>query len=78
MVNTHVCFVFFLCFFLSTELECWICYDMERTDAGPIIEPCQCKGDVGGVHHECLRRWLLEVIIELFQWKNVLIGHCIL
>ncbi|XP_072016688.1 uncharacterized protein [Amphiura filiformis] len=44
------------------ELECWICYDMERTDAGPIIEPCQCKGDVGGVHHECLRRWLLEVM----------------
>ena len=38
-----------------------ICYDMERTDALPIIEPCQCKGDVGGVHHECLRRWLLEV-----------------
>ena len=41
--------------------ECWICYDNERTDAGPVIQPCNCKGDVGAVHHECLKRWLIEV-----------------
>lgn len=26
-----------------------------------MIEPCACKGDVGAVHHECLKRWLIEV-----------------
>lgn len=40
--------------------ECWICYDNDRTDAGPVIQPCNCKGDVGAVHHECLKRWLIE------------------
>ncbi|XP_063606356.1 uncharacterized protein LOC134781202 isoform X2 [Penaeus indicus] len=40
--------------------ECWICYDTERTDAGPLIQPCDCRGDVGAVHHNCLRKWLME------------------
>lgn len=40
--------------------ECWICYDSERTDAGPLIHPCSCKGDVSAVHHECLKQWLME------------------
>lgn len=40
--------------------DCWICYDSERTDAGALIQPCLCKGDVGSVHHECLRKWLVE------------------
>lgn len=40
--------------------DCWICYDPDRTDAGPLIQPCQCKGDVASVHHECLRKWLME------------------
>ena len=25
-----------------------------------MIQPCDCKGDVGAVHHDCLRRWLVE------------------
>ncbi len=25
-----------------------------------MINPCDCKGDVGAVHHDCLRRWLVE------------------
>ncbi|XP_064457748.1 uncharacterized protein LOC135368428 [Ornithodoros turicata] len=40
--------------------ECFICYDTERTDAGPLIRPCNCKGDVSVVHHDCLRTWLVE------------------
>ncbi|XP_050727359.1 uncharacterized protein LOC127004082 isoform X2 [Eriocheir sinensis] len=40
--------------------ECWICYDTERTDAGQMIQPCDCRGDVGAVHHNCLRKWLME------------------
>ncbi|XP_018353010.1 PREDICTED: uncharacterized protein LOC108754870 isoform X2 [Trachymyrmex septentrionalis] len=40
--------------------DCWICYDNERQDAGPLIQPCQCRGDVSAVHHDCLRRWLVE------------------
>lgn len=41
-------------------LECWICYDTERSDAGPLIQPCHCKGDVSFVHHDCLKMWLIE------------------
>ncbi|XP_015586603.1 uncharacterized protein LOC107263663 isoform X2 [Cephus cinctus] len=40
--------------------DCWICYDSERQDAGCLIQPCQCRGDVSAVHHDCLRRWLVE------------------
>jgi hypothetical protein len=40
--------------------ECWICYDPDALDSGPMINPCDCKGDVGAVHHDCLRRWLVE------------------
>ncbi|KAL6257020.1 uncharacterized protein LOC105432583 [Pogonomyrmex barbatus] len=40
--------------------DCWICYDSERQDAGPLIQPCHCRGDVSAVHHDCLRRWLVE------------------
>ncbi|KAK9511192.1 hypothetical protein O3M35_005800 [Rhynocoris fuscipes] len=40
--------------------ECWICYDNTRVDAGPLITPCNCKGDVKLVHHNCLRKWLME------------------
>ncbi|XP_063238059.1 uncharacterized protein LOC134539731 isoform X2 [Bacillus rossius redtenbacheri] len=44
----------------SSSKDCWICYDSERQDMGPLIEPCQCRGDVSNVHHDCLRRWLVE------------------
>jgi len=44
----------------SEDLECWICYDSENSNAGSLIQPCGCKGDVGYVHHNCLRRWLVE------------------
>lgn len=40
--------------------DCWICYDSDRSDAGPLIQPCECRGDVSSVHHDCLRRWLVE------------------
>lgn len=42
----------------QSRLECWICYDSEK-DA-PLIQPCNCKGDVSAVHHECLKQWLME------------------
>ena len=45
------------------KAECWICYDGDTSDAGPMIEPCACKGDVGAVHHDCLKRWLIEVLV---------------
>ena len=52
-------------FFLEDDKgpDCWICYDNDRTDAGPMIQPCNCRGDVGAVHHDCLRRWLVEVSV---------------
>lgn len=46
---------------LSDNVGCYFCYDPERKDAGPLIQPCECRGDVATVHHECLRRWLLQV-----------------
>ena len=45
---------------LKLLAECWICYDSERTDAGPLIQPCLCRGDVSAVHHDCLKTWLVE------------------
>ncbi|KAB0803360.1 hypothetical protein PPYR_00330 [Photinus pyralis] len=38
--------------------ECWICYDLDKPE--PLIQPCGCIGDMSSVHHECLRRWLME------------------
>ncbi|CAH0549990.1 unnamed protein product [Brassicogethes aeneus] len=38
--------------------ECWICYDGDKQE--PLIQPCACTGDVSSVHHDCLRRWLME------------------
>lgn len=48
----------------AARSECWVCYDSERTDAGPMILPCQCKGDVAAVHHDCLKRWLIESSVD--------------
>lgn len=56
--------------------DCWICYDTDRTDAGALIQPCQCRGDVASVHHECLRKWLIEVhhyVQNITVWKNTTI-----
>ncbi|XP_041481219.1 uncharacterized protein LOC121428572 [Lytechinus variegatus] len=44
----------------STDPDCWICYDRDPS-LGPLITPCTCKGDVAFVHHECLRKWMLEL-----------------
>lgn len=38
--------------------DCWICYDTDKPE--PLIQPCKCIGDVSSVHHECLRRWLVD------------------
>lgn len=38
--------------------DCWICYDSENTDR--LIQPCDCKGGMELVHHDCLKKWLLE------------------
>jgi len=39
--------------------ECWICWT-DNQSFGNLIQPCACKGDVSTVHHDCLRRWLVE------------------
>lgn len=51
--------------------DCWICYDPVREDAGPIIQPCFCKGDVRNVHHNCLLNWLIEVCC-VYQFMNTI------
>ncbi|CAK1590929.1 unnamed protein product [Parnassius mnemosyne] len=43
---------------VSSGRDCWICYDGARNE--PLIRPCRCTGDVSAVHHDCLRRWLIE------------------
>ncbi|XP_075238592.1 uncharacterized protein LOC142334452 isoform X2 [Lycorma delicatula] len=40
--------------------ECYICRDLDRTDMGPLIQPCACRGDISVVHHDCLKKWLVE------------------
>lgn len=47
-------------FRVDSKLDCWICYDPDRGDAGSLIQPCVCKGDMAWVHHECLKKWLIE------------------
>ena len=46
----------------TTIPECWICYEtaLSKPEAGPMIQPCLCRGDVSAVHHSCLLRWLME------------------
>ncbi|XP_073962770.1 uncharacterized protein isoform X3 [Choristoneura fumiferana] len=43
---------------VGSARDCWICYDGARAE--PLIRPCRCTGDVSAVHHDCLRRWLVE------------------
>ncbi|CAH2238725.1 jg4126 [Pararge aegeria aegeria] len=43
---------------VGSSRDCWICYDSARPE--PLITPCRCTGDVAAVHHDCLRRWLVE------------------
>ncbi|XP_052744168.1 uncharacterized protein LOC112050265 [Bicyclus anynana] len=43
---------------VGSSRDCWICYDSARQE--PLITPCRCTGDVAAVHHDCLRRWLVE------------------
>lgn len=45
---------------VGEKRECWICYDGDKTE--PLIQPCACTGDVSSVHHDCLRRWLMESV----------------
>ncbi|XP_046913542.2 uncharacterized protein LOC124494423 [Dermatophagoides farinae] len=47
---------------MTTIPECWICYEtaLSKPEAGPMIQPCLCRGDVSAVHHSCLLRWLME------------------
>lgn len=39
-----------------------------------MILPCRCKGDVAAVHHDCLKRWLIEVqkrrerVVVEYRW----------
>lgn len=44
----------------TNSIDCWICYDSDRKDMGPLIQPCECRGDVSAVHHDCLKKWLME------------------
>ena len=46
--------------FSQEEGECWICYDRDNADAGGLISPCNCKGGMAQVHHNCLRTWLVQ------------------
>ncbi|KAL5011460.1 hypothetical protein ScPMuIL_010011 [Solemya velum] len=46
----------------NVKYDCWICYDPERSDVGSLIQPCSCTGDVATVHHDCLKKWLLECV----------------
>ncbi|CAB3992319.1 predicted protein [Paramuricea clavata] len=48
----------------ANQYDCWVCYDADRTDAGAMIFPCKCKGDVAAVHQNCLKRWLMELSLD--------------
>ena len=37
-------------------MSCRICLEED----GPFVHPCQCKGECGNVHSECLTKWIEE------------------
>jgi len=39
------------------EAECWICRE-PGSDAAPLIQPCACRGTLGGVHAACVEQWV--------------------
>ena len=43
----------------TKQSVCWICYDDDNK--ADTIEPCNCKGGMKSVHHDCLKKWLQEV-----------------
>ena len=45
----------------NISYECSICKDPDNEEGGSLIRACNCKGDIGVRHHECLKRWLIEV-----------------
>merc|ERR1719265_2598042 len=44
----------------SEEVRCRICYDDHNDAKNPLFNPCSCKGSMGLVHFNCLKRWLRE------------------
>lgn len=36
--------------------ECWIC--RQSSDEEPLINPCQCRGSMVGVHRSCVEDWI--------------------
>ena len=44
------------------EMLCRYCF--EGTEAGPLISPCDCRGDQMYVHLSCLRRWQRTVLVS--------------
>lgn len=46
--------------------HCRICLDEE----GTLIYPCACKGSTGGMHRECLEKWVLESGSEICEICN--------
>lgn len=42
------------------EARCKICLESSDDAKNPLFNPCSCKGDLGLVHFNCLKRWLRE------------------
>lgn len=43
------------------EKICWICHSTEDDQNGRWITPCQCRGTMKWVHHNCLQMWVFEL-----------------
>eukprot|EP00118_Oscarella_pearsei_P006695 m.30729 g.30729 ORF g.30729 m.30729 type:complete len:530 (+) comp31382_c0_seq3:134-1723(+) len=43
---------------INKKGQCWICYDRDSTDV--LIRPCKCSGDLSAVHHDCLKKWVMQ------------------
>lgn len=42
------------------ELRCRICLESDNDAKNPLFNPCSCKGQLGMVHFNCLKRWLRQ------------------
>ena len=55
-------------FDLSTheKRRCRICLE-EETKENPLISPCQCTGSIRYIHNTCLKKWIVEQKINIFD-----------
>ena len=61
----------------KTQLFCRFCWDAANSIEDPLLSVCRCKGGVGFLHFNCLKRWLATKMTQIrtqvsvtYFWKS--------